>query len=301
MSTISIQHLTKSYGNLIAVNDLSAQIPKGCVFGLLGPNGSGKTTTFKCMLGLARSTAGSIAFDGQPLKPSDFERIGYVPERSVLYEWMTVGQHLEMQRRAFSRYNTQRANELLALFALTPKKRVRSMSKGMRTALAVVLAFAIEPDLLILDEPTSGLDPVNQRAVLNLIVGAAAQGTTVVFSSHQIGQVERAAESIAVLQDGKLILTGLVDDLKAEQKIVEAIFDTDQFSLNGLSGDPRITRAERAGRILRLSVRDGSQEFSQRLEAMGARNVRTVDLNLEDIFLNAVDPAAHAGGVIEVN
>lgn len=301
MSTISIQHLTKSYGNLIAVNDLSAQIPKGCVFGLLGPNGSGKTTTFKCMLGLARSTAGSIAFDGQPLKPSDFERIGYVPERSVLYEWMTVGQHLEMQRRAFSRYNTQRANDLLALFALTPKKRVRSMSKGMRTALAVVLAFAIEPDLLILDEPTSGLDPVNQRAVLNLIVGAAAQGTTVVFSSHQIGQVERAAESIAVLQDGKLILTGSVDDLKAEQKIVEAIFDTDQFSLNGLSSDPRITRAERAGRILRLSVRDGSQEFSQRLEAMGARNVRTVDLNLEDIFLNAVDPAAHAGGVIEVN
>ncbi|MDQ2679789.1 MAG: ABC transporter ATP-binding protein [Candidatus Eremiobacteraeota bacterium] len=300
MSLISIQHLRKLYGKSRAVDDFSVEIPKGCVFGLLGPNGSGKTTTFKCLLCLARPTSGTITFDGKPLAPSDFESIGYVPERSVLYEWMTVAQHLEMQRRAFKRYNSKRANELLELFALDPKKRVRAMSKGMRTALAVVMAFSIEPELLILDEPTSGLDPVNQRAVLNLIVGASAGGSTIVFSSHQIGQVERAAEAIAVLQNGKLILKGLVDDLKAEQKIVEGIFETDQFSLNGLSGDPRITRVERAGRILRLSVRDGSAEFSQKLAAMGASNVRTVDLNLEDIFLNAVDPTAHAGGIIEV-
>ncbi|MBV9973539.1 MAG: ABC transporter ATP-binding protein [Candidatus Eremiobacteraeota bacterium] len=289
MSTISIENLSKSYGQLAALSEFTVNIEKGSVFGLLGPNGAGKTTAFKCMLGLSRPDRGSVLFDGAPLAPGTFERIGYVPERSVLYDWMTITEHLDMQRHAFARYDEGRARELIALFSLDPRKRVRSLSKGMRTALAVIMAFAVDPDILILDEPTSGLDPVNQRAVLKLMIDASAQGKTIIFSSHQIGQVERAAETIAILQDGKLLLSGSVDDLKSGWKIVEGVFESDQFSIDGIQADPDVRRVERTGRILRVSVRSDSDGIARRMGELGARDVRTLDLNLEDIFLGAVE------------
>jgi ABC-2 type transport system ATP-binding protein len=287
--SISIEHLTKRYGKFTAVDDVSIDIPEGSVFGLLGPNGAGKTTTFKCMLGLAAPSSGAVKFGGQPLTPQTFEQLAYVPERSALYEWMSAAEHLEMQQRSFKRYNAKRAADLMQLFSLDPRKRVRNMSKGMRTALSVVMAFALEPQLMVLDEPTSGLDPVNQRSVLKLIIDASAQGTTIVLSSHQIGQVERAADHIAVLKDARIALAGAVDDLKAESKIVEAIFESDAATLNGIAGDSRVTRIEKTGRIFRLTVSSGSEHFAGELSLMGAQSVRVVDLNLEDIFLNAVD------------
>lgn len=287
--SIAIEHLSKAYGKFVAVDDISIEIPSGSVFGLLGPNGAGKTSTFKCMLGLAAPSGGAVTFDGSPRTPRTFERLSYVPERSVLYDWMTVAQHVEMQRRAFPKYDAKRAAELLALFALDPRKRVRTMSKGMRTALAVVLAFCVQPEIMVLDEPTSGLDPINQRAVLNLIIGAAAQGTTILFSSHQIGQVERAADHIAVLKGGKVVLSGAVDDLKAGSKIIEATFASSAQPLNGLASDARVTRLETAGRIVRLTVAAGSDDVARELSVLGAQSVRIVDLNLEDIFLNAVE------------
>lgn len=296
--SISIEHLTKTYGTFAAVDGISIDIPSGSVFGLLGPNGAGKTTTFKCMLGLARPTSGTVTFDGKPLAPQTFERLAYVPERSVLYDWMTAADHLEMQKRAFTRYNPARANELMQLFSLDRRKRVRAMSKGMRTALSVVMAFAIEPDIMVLDEPTSGLDPVNQRSVLKLIIDASAQGKSIVLSSHQIGQVERAADHIAVMERGKVVLSGAVDDLKAGSKVVEGIFPTDAIALNGMSSDQRITRVEKTGRIVRLTVNSGGDALAQQLAAMGAQSVRIVDLNLEDIFLNAVD-AGNTADIVE--
>jgi ABC-2 type transport system ATP-binding protein len=297
--SISIAHLTKRYGKFTAIEDVSIEIPSGSVFGLLGPNGAGKTTTFKCMLGLAAASSGEVRFDGKPLTPEFFEQLAYVPERSVLYEWMSAAEHLQMQRHAFKRYNAARAGELMKLFSLDPRKRVRAMSKGMRTALSVVLAFSTQPDIMILDEPTSGLDPINQRAVLNLIIEASAQGATIVLSSHQIGQVERAADHIAVLKGGRIALSGAVDDLKAGSKIVEAIFESDAFAVNGLAHDARVTHYERAGRILRVTVNQGSNELAGELTSMGAQSVRIVDLNLEDIFLNAVNPGTQTAEVVE--
>ena len=224
---ISVEHLAKKFGAFTALDDVGFNVPSGSVFGLLGPNGAGKTTTFKCMLGLATPSSGTVRFDGKPLTPQTFEQLAYVAERSVVYEWMSVRDHLDMQRRAFVRFNRKRAEELIELFALDPRQRARNLSKGMRTALAVVLAFSIEPDIMVLDEPTSGLDPLHQRSVLKLIIDAAAQGRTIVFSSHQIGQVEHAADHIAVLQRGKVILTGALGEIKAaraEHLTLEAIF-----------------------------------------------------------------------------
>jgi ABC-2 type transport system ATP-binding protein len=298
MSTITVSNLHKIYGAVAAVDGLSLEIPASSVFGLLGPNGAGKTTTFKCMLDLARPTAGHVLYDGKPLEPPTFERIAYVPERSVLYEWMTVNEHLEMARRAFSSFDPVRANQLLAQFNLDPRKRVRTLSKGMKTAVMVALAFARNVDILILDEPTGGLDPVNQRHVLSLMINEAATGKSVIFSSHQIGQVERAAERIAVMDRGRLILEGLVDDLKADRKIVEGIFPDVTFTLDGIANDARVARADRTERIVRLLVTEGADEIAGRLSSAGAMGVRVLDLNLEDIFLYAVSPGTATADVV---
>jgi len=299
MSTVSIERLRKVYGPFVAVDDLTLTIPSGTVFGLIGPNGAGKTTTFKCMLDLARPTAGTVRYDGVPLQPQAFETIAYVPERSVLYDWMTVAEHIEMQRRTYKAFSPARALELLEEFQIDPKKRARSLSKGMRTATMVALAFAREASLLILDEPTSGLDPINQRSVLNLMINEAARGTTIVFSSHQIGQVERAAERIAIIDRGRIVLEGEVDDLKAGRKIIEGIFPDESWSLDGLDSDRRVARIDRNGRIVRLLSTDAAGDLAARMESLGAVAVRIVDLNLEDIFLYAVSPANETAVVVE--
>jgi ABC-2 type transport system ATP-binding protein len=298
MSSIQISNLRKTYGPFAAVDGFSLEIPAGSVFGLLGPNGAGKTTVFKCMLGLARATSGTVLYDGKTLVPEMFEGIAYVPERSALYEWMTVAQHVEMNRRAFRTFDPGRALELLGQFNVDPRKRSRALSKGMRTAAMVAMAFARNAQILVLDEPTSGLDPINQRHVLSLIINEAARGTSVLFSSHQIGQVERAAEHIAVMDRGRLVLEGLVDDLKADRKIVEGIFPNITFTLNGIADDPRVLRADRTERVVRLLVRKDADDVATMLSNAGAGGVRVVDLNLEDIFLFAVSPADATADVV---
>ncbi len=298
MSNITISNLSKRYGDVAAVNDFSLQVPDASVFGLLGPNGAGKTTTFKCMLGLARPTSGEVRYDGKLLVPASFERIAYVPERSVLYDWLTVDEHVEMNRRAYKNFDPARARELLTQFGVDHRKRARALSKGMRTAVMVACAFARNAEILVLDEPTGGLDPINQRHVLSLMINEAAKGNTIIFSSHQIGQVERAAERIAIMDRGGLVLEGLVDDLKADRKIVEGIFSDTNFSLDGIANDPRVARADRTERIVRLLVTDGADEIATRLGAAGATGIRVLDLNLEDIFLYAVSPATATADVV---
>ncbi|HMD01913.1 MAG TPA: ABC transporter ATP-binding protein [Candidatus Baltobacteraceae bacterium] len=287
-TTISVRDLTKRYGNFAAVSDLTLEVEQGSICGLLGPNGSGKSTTFKCLLGLARPTSGSLAIEGKPVSPETFQSLGFVPERPALFDKLTVAQHLEVNKRCYRDYDPRRADELVDIFKLDRRKKAKRLSKGQQTALSLVLAFSYHPRILVLDEPASGLDPVFQRVALDLIIEAAANGATILFSSHQIGQVERAADRVAILKHGKLVLDGTLDSLKGSEKIVEAIFEGTVPETNGLVGDKRVRRFERSGRILRLYVRSDGEEFARRLEALGPRSVDILDLNLEDIFLEAV-------------
>ena len=216
----------------------------------------------------------------------------------MLYDWMTVEEHVEMSRRAYAKFDPARAFELLAAFNIDRKRRARALSKGMRTAVMVAIAFARNAEILILDEPTSGLDPVNQRHVLSLMINEAAKGNSVIFSSHQIGQVERAAEHIAVMDRGRLVLQGTVDELKADRKIVEGIFPDVSFTLDGIARDLRVARTDRTERIVRVLVTGGAEEIASDLTGAGAMAVRVLDLNLEDIFLYAVSPATATTDIV---
>jgi ABC-2 type transport system ATP-binding protein len=287
-AAISLHALTKRYRAFTAVDDITLDIEPGSICGLLGPNGAGKTTTFKCLLGFTQPTSGTVAIGGKPIAPATFETLAYVPERAVLWDELTVGQHLAAYRRLYRSYDDARARELLDCFTLDPRKLAKRLSKGMRSALALTLAFSIRPHVLILDEPSSGLDPIHQRQVLDLMIDAAAGGATVLFSSHNVGQVERAADRVAILNKGRLIVNRTIDELKSGEKIIEAVFADVPPSLNGLGDDPRVLRIETIGTTLRAVTRDDSDEIAQRIFALRPKSIRTIDLNLEDIFLNAV-------------
>jgi ABC-2 type transport system ATP-binding protein len=287
-AAISLHALTKRYRAFTAVDDITLDIEPGSICGLLGPNGAGKTTTFKCLLGFTQPTSGTVTIEGKPIAPETFETLAYVPERAVLWDSLTVGQHLEVYRRLYRSYDGGRARELLDRFSLDPRKKAKRLSKGMRSALAITLAFSIRPRVLILDEPSSGLDPIHQRHVLDLMIDAAAGEATVLFSSHNVGQVERAADRVAILNKGRLIVNSTIDDLKTDEKIVEAVFATEPPALNGLADDPRVLRIDVVGTTLRAVTRGDSDEIAQRIFALHPRSIRTIDLNLEEIFLNAV-------------
>jgi ABC-2 type transport system ATP-binding protein len=285
---ITFDRLTKRYRSFTAVDDVSLAIEPGSICGLLGPNGAGKTTAMKCLLGFARPTGGSVAINGAPITPATFSTTSFVPERAALWDELTIAQHLAVYRRMYARYDDAYARELLARFDLDPRKGTKKLSKGMRSAVSLALAFSIRPTVLILDEPSSGLDPIHQRQVVDLMIESATNGATILFSSHNIGQVERAADRVAIMNRGRLIVDRTVDDLKGGEKIVEAVFAEAIPPLDGLTADPRIVRLEQNGLVLRAVTRDDADGVAQAIFALRPRSIRTVDLNLEEIFVNAV-------------
>ena len=288
---IAISGLTKRYRDVLAVDDATLEVPSGSVCGLLGRNGAGKTTTFKCLLGFARADAGEVRFDGAPLTPQTFLQLGYVPERAQLYGWLSGEDHLDVVRRSHPRYDEKRARELAGIFRLDLRRRAKRLSKGQQTALSLVVALATNPTLLILDEPASGLDPVMQRAVIDLLIDAASNGATVLLSSHQIGQIERAADRVAIMRDGRIVADGNIDDLRENAKIVEATFDG---AIPDFGTAPGVTRVERLGRTVRLFANSDAPALAARCTEMGARGVRVLDRTLEDLFLEAVDDGGNA-------
>ena len=284
---IAISGLTKRYRDVLAVDDVSLEVPAGSVCGLLGRNGAGKTTTFKCLLGFTRPNAGEVSFDGAPLTPKTFETAGLrAPERPALYGWLTVAQHLEIARRSQTSYDDARARELLATFRLDGRKKTSRLSKGQQTALALILALTNNPSALILDEPASGLDPVMQRVVLDILIDAATSGATILISSHQISQIDRAADRVAIMRDGKIVVSGLLDDLREASRVVEATFDKAIPDLGGLESEMRV---ERAGTSVRAHANGRADSVAARFGALGATGVRVLDRSLEDLFLDAVD------------
>ncbi len=245
---IAIDGLTKQFGAQKAVDGLSLSIPRGSIFSLIGENGAGKTTTIQVLLGLLAPSSGRVDVLG--LNPAERgldvrRRVGYVPEAPVLYDWMTVSEigwfaaafHLDSEGTT-SAYQHQ-YSELIRGFELPARKKIRTLSKGMRAKVSLSLALASNPELLILDEPTSGLDVLVRRDFLESMVDLAGAGRTVLLSSHQIGEVERVASHIAILHRGKLVLAEPLDDLKARTFLLSVTF----ASRDHPAGPPREERS----------------------------------------------------------
>ncbi len=215
--TIEINHVTKRFGHTTAVDDVSLTIPAGCVFALLGENGAGKTTLVRMLLGLLPPDAGSITVLGMSTSKQGEEirqRVGYVPERPTLYDWMTASEIGWFTAGFYPDGFEQQYRNLLDRYRVPAARKISQMSKGMRSKVALSLALAPQPELLVLDEPTSGLDTLVRREFLESMVDLAAEGRTVVLSSHLIGEVERIADHVAILKSGQTLTIDPLDELK---------------------------------------------------------------------------------------
>ncbi|HEX2911406.1 MAG TPA: ABC transporter ATP-binding protein [Chloroflexia bacterium] len=285
---IQVEALTCTYKNKVAVDHLSLHVPTGSVYGFLGPNGAGKTTTIKTLLGLRPLQSGTVTVLGSDLSRQGLEyrqRIGYMPETSNLYGHMTVYQLIETARRLSTRWNNRAVLRYLDLFNLPLKEKVRKLSKGMKGQLALTIALGSEPDLLILDEPTSGLDPLKRYEFLNHIVReVSSAGRTIFFSSHNLSEVEQIADTVAIINEGRLVIEDNLDDLKAREKAVKVGFDQPVW-VHDLENIPGVRQVLQEGRRFRLLVRGNAEDVAAELRGYGARSVEVVDMNLEAIFI----------------
>lgn len=241
-SAIETFGLTKWYGSVVAVSDLNVRVEPGQVFGFLGPNGAGKSTTIRMLLALQRPTSGGATLLGLDASRGSVEihrRIGYLPGDLELFPRLTGRQHIAWFARARGLGDHSVADRLVDRFQVVVDRPVRELSKGNRQKIGLVLAFMHRPELLVLDEPTSGLDPLMQHEFESLLREATAEGRTVFLSSHELDEVQRSADRIGIIREGKLVAEDTVEGLRraAPQKMeVRFRHQVDQAELGALRG-----------------------------------------------------------------
>jgi ABC-2 type transport system ATP-binding protein len=291
-AAVRLHNVTKRYGNQVALDRVSLEVPCGIVFALLGENGAGKTTCIRAMLGLAEVDAGAVEVFGLDSASHSLQirrQVGYVAERPTLYEWMTVDEIGWFAAGFYGDGFLPEYRRLTAQFNLPSHKRLKALSKGMHAKVSLALALAHDPELLILDEPTSGLDTLVRREFLESMVDRAAVGKTVFLSSHQINEVERVADVVAIMRQGQLVAVDRLEKLKAETAELTV-------TLSDASAEPPLVRGEllrqrRRSRQWQLLVRRADADSLRILR--GHQAVDHVDSrtpSLEEIFVAYMRP-----------
>ncbi len=258
-SVFEFHKVTKRFGSFVALDDVSFTGKPGQVIALLGENGAGKTTTIKIMLGLLNPDGGAARVMGMVSRMDGAEirrRVGYVPDRPSLYDWMTVQEAGWFAAGFYPLGYEDRYRHLIQQYNLPLDRQIKSLSKGMQSKVSLAVALAHEPQLLVLDEPTSGLDPLVRREFLESMVDVAATGRTVFLSSHQIGEVERVADTVMILRRGKLVLNERLEVLKSRVREVLVTLDAVETIPPELPRGAALLGAKRDDRQWQLLVRD---------------------------------------------
>jgi ABC-2 type transport system ATP-binding protein len=289
---IETSQLTKSFKGQPALRGLDLGVPKGSIYGFLGRNGAGKTTTIKTLMGMSRADGGvarvfGMAVDGADRAIEIRRRIGFVSEDKALYPYMTVEEIIRFTRSFFPKWRDDLAKRYLDLFELPPKKNIPDLSKGMQSKLMLLLAIARDAELLILDEPTDGLDPVAIEDVLReLMAIAASSGTTMFFSSHQLGEVELIADHIGIIDRGKMIVAGSLDDLKAHYQRLQVVFaNTVQLPAQWADG---VESVRQEGRVVSILASHNVDAIVEQARSVPGAEVERFPVTLKEIFLEHV-------------
>ena len=289
---IETDGLTKYYGDFEAVRGLTMRVPKGTITGFLGQNGAGKSSTIKMLLGMIRPTRGAghvldfdIADEKQSIEMR--KRVAYVGEDKRLYDYMTVGQMIEFTKAFYPGWRDDVEKRLLEEFRLPLDRLTNKLSKGMRTQTALLLAFARGADLLILDEPTEGLDPVMAEKLLELVVGSAADGATIFFSSHQVGEVEQIADRILLIDRGQLLLDTTLDLIAQDFRRIRGVYDSPLHS--GTFSVEGVKRVDVDGRTVSVMASHNAVGIAERMRRhSGAGAVEVLPMTLKEIVLESL-------------
>ena len=286
---IEAHELSKRYGGVAAVDQLRFAVNAHRITGFVGRNGAGKTTTIKLLLGMIAATSGSGRVLGRRIDdPEDSlairRQVAYVGEDKGLYAYMTVGELIRFTRSFYADWDLALERRLLAQYALPVDRKVKALSKGTRTKLALLLALARRPRLMILDEPTDGLDPVAIEQLLQELAGRGDDGTTIFFSSHQLGEVERIADDIVMIDRGAIVLETSLDELRARYRMITLGFAA--APADTAFGMPGVLRARVQGRQAQVLVSDNADAVVQRAHHLGATSVQIASVTLREVFLD---------------
>jgi len=286
---VDIRRVTRLFGSKKALDDLSLCVPRGGVFGLIGGNGAGKTTVIKHILGLLKAQTGSVRVFG--LDPVEnpvgtLGRIGYLSEDRDLPDWMTVSELMRYTQAFFPAWDEAYAAELREAFDLDPNARIKTLSRGQRARAGLLVAVAHRPELLVLDEPSSGLDPVVRRDILGAIIRTIAdEGRTVLFSSHLLDEVERVADRVAIIHDGRILLTAPMDEIKESHRRMTLRFGQSHNRPPALVG---ALSFEGEGSDWTYICSGESGQLRRAAEALGATVMDDAPLTLDEIFISRV-------------
>ena len=284
--------LRKTYDGVEALRGLELAVPTGSICGFLGRTGAGKTTTIKILLGMARPTAGRATVFGLPVDSAAASvdirrRTGFVGDDKGLYDAMTVRGMIRYTASFYPQWSRELEERYLRRFELPPERGIKGLSRGMRTKLALGLALCHGADLLVLDEPTTGLDPAATEEVLQALVGHAAErGVTVFFSSHQLADIEQIADHVAIIDRGRTVVAGGLDDLRQNYRRIQLVFNGDApvhtFETKG------VERVKRAGRVMTVLSSAGIDGVLGEARQLNPVSTDSAPVTLKDIFLDTV-------------
>ncbi len=288
MNAIETRDLTRVFGRLRAVDSATVDVPSGTVLGLLGPNGAGKSTLLKLLVGHLRATSGTatvlgVTVSGRARAP--WVRLGYVSQARYLPRWMTVAECLRFTRALRPQWDDEKAAHLTDRLELPLDVKIRDLSRGNYVRLQIGLALAHNPELILLDEPTSGLDPVGRRELLTLLIDEIGLlGRTVVFSSHIVEDIERMADQVAIMDAGRIVVSGPVDRIKYSRSRVQF---TDPVAEPDLAAVPGLIELRR-GAGATIAVTGEPDNAIRFLRSRGAADAAVVSTSLEEAFFDYI-------------
>jgi len=289
---IETSELRKGYDGVEALRGLNLQVPAGSICGFLGRNGAGKTTTIKVLLGMARPTSGQARVFGLPVEAPAASvdirrRTGFVSDDKDLYDYMTVAETIRFTAAFFPRWRADLQQRYQGRFELPPDRKVKALSRGMRSKLALLLALCRGAELLVLDEPTSGLDPAMTEEVLQALVAhVASEEMTVFFSSHQIAEVDQIADRVAIIDRGRAVVSGALDDLRQNFRRIQLVFDGNAPETTFRA--PGVERVRRKGRVLSVLSSAGAERIVDEARTLNPLSVDVLPVTLKEIFLETV-------------
>ncbi len=291
---ISARGLTMRFPGCLALDGIDLEVPRGTVFALLGENAAGKTTLIRILTGFLQPTAGTCQVLGLDPTREALEirrRIGYVSDAPALYDWMQVGEIGWFASAFYPPGFLDRYRAAIRRFELSAEWKIRRLSKGQRAKVSLALALAPDPELLILDEPTSGLDPLVRREFLESMVDRAAVGQTVLLSSHQIAEVERVADHVAILRHGKFCLVQPLSQLKESCCLVTINLADPLLALPTLDGPAEVLSEQTSGRQRQWMVRGFTGDQQTQLEQYpGVSGVQARRATLDEVFVACMRP-----------